>query len=150
MCKKSGKELVYWQSPLFQEREHASNVIKSWYKHKKLLAVKNKAAIVIQAHFKGFMDRKKHGILKESSKKDKMCAQGYWKSPCFQYRNKAAIVIQSWIRTIQVKKDLHSQQRAAKTIQSHFRGFQVRKMQKHLKQEPQHGNNVKFEEFNRD
>ncbi|CAO1415758.1 unnamed protein product [Diamesa serratosioi] len=144
LCKKPKERLDYWQSPLFQEREHASNVIKSWYKHKKELVLETKAAIVIQSHFKGFLDRKK---LEISLSKSKVCAEGYWKTPCFQNRDKAAVVIQSWLRAIQVKKDLHLKQRAAKIIQSHYRGFKVRKT---MKQEPRSGSNVIFEEYHRD
>lgn len=143
LCKKPREHIEYWQSPLFQEREHASNVIKSWFKHRKEVAAQNKAAILIQSTFKGFMERKKLGLVKP-----KVCSDGYWRTPCFQLREKAAIIIQSWIRAVQVKKELHSQVRAAKIIQSHYRGFHVRKAIKHPQEKSQDGINVTFGEHN--
>lgn len=132
LCKKPLKDFEYWQSPLFQEREHSSNVIKSWFKNRKELAAQNKAAVVIQSHYKGFMERKKLGIIKS-----KMRSEGDWKTLDFQTRENAAVVIQSWIRVAGVKKELQSQQRAAKIIQSHYRGFHARKALNLLKEKSQ-------------
>ena len=141
LCKKPRKHLEYWQSPMFQEREHSSNVIKSWFKQRREASVQNKAAILIQSHFKGFMERKKLGIVKP-----KLCSDGNWKTPCFQKRDEAAVVIQAWIRAVQVKKKLQSEVRAAKIIQSHYRGFHVRKAIKHSIEKPQDDFNVTSKE----
>lgn len=143
LCKKPRERLEYWQSPLFQEREHSSNVIKSWFKRRRETAAQNKAAILIQSNFKGFMERKKLGLVKPT----KVCSDGmFWKSPCFQLREKAATIIQAWIRAIQVKKELRSQVRAAKIIQSHYRGFHARKAIQHSKLKSHDGISVTFKE----
>lgn len=81
-----------------------------------------KAATKIQAGFKGYKTRQQ---LKQQTEP---CADNeFWKSSCFEKREKAATVIQSWFRACNIRKVLQIQHKSAAIIQAHFRGFKTRK-----------------------
>lgn len=80
------------------------------------------AATKIQAGFKGYKTRQQ---LKQQTEP---CADNeFWKSSCFEKREKAATVIQSWFRACNIRKVLQIQHKSAAIIQAHFRGFKTRK-----------------------
>lgn len=129
---------AFWRSPNFQNREEAAIKIQAWFRGTK---AKNdfkdqvKAALIIQAGFKGYKNRKELKKQQSSSsdgsthvKLHELCKnKNNWNVPCFQAREKATELIQSWYRTKKLRQHFNIQRKAATTIQAHFRGFKTRK-----------------------
>lgn len=123
-----------WRTPNFQHRERAAINIQKWYRSVKIrrqFKEMIKAAKVIQAGFKGYQNRKrikgeKLG-LEVKLNTSRPCEDGEnWKNPCFEARERAAIVIQATYRTYQMRKDFEIKRNAATVIQANFRSFKAR------------------------
>lgn len=105
-----------WKAPNFQQREQAALAIQSWYRgvrfrshYKQML----QAAKVIQAAYKGYQHRK--AMKQEEEEKN-------------QPQHEAARVIQSCFRALKARQELECErEKAATAVQSHVRGFLVRK-----------------------
>lgn len=109
-----------WKSPNFQNREHAARFIQSWYRScviRREFGKTVKAAVKIQAGFKGFKTRQEMQEKMSEARVERVV------------KNLAATKIQSWYRACKIRRSFKIEQKAAATIQAHFRGYLTRRNQ---------------------
>lgn len=122
-----------WEKQNFEMRENAVNKIKSWYHASKVrndFVEKKKAAVKIQANFKGYRERKN---LKTVQFEENFNTISSIDEESLNFNeeammNEAARKIQSHYRKHISNKDSEHKQKAATIIQARFRGYMTRKI----------------------
>nr|XP_045613042.1 abnormal spindle-like microcephaly-associated protein homolog isoform X2 [Procambarus clarkii] len=108
---------------------HSAIVIQRWWRtiqHKRQREKYEKAAIVLQAHWRRWCACRLLHILKHKKELERQ-VRGWLTKRTFTIERKACIQIQSWYRSMYIRKSYLAQKDASIKIQRFFRAYQLKK-----------------------